>query len=639
MEITITDSDIEKAEKFFLSNGEKFDNERKTFIKCVDKSFHLQACPGSGKTTALLAKLYILSEKMPFENNRGICVLTHTNVAIDLIKKKLGERANKLLSYPNFFGTIQSFVDKYLAIPAYIKYFRYRPKFIDNDFFYNRLTKYNSQFSNNNWLKNNKGSYESVLDYVFQIEIDFLNNNDNELFKLKEFKLKNKSSATYRNLYTAFKKLFEDGYLRFSDAFSLAKLYLSNLNRLSDIFSSRFKFVFIDEAQDTNKIQREIIEKCFNKDVIIQWIGDVNQSIMNDNFSESAWQPEKNDRYVVMNLTKSHRISQPIADFIGQIAIKSENNLQGKDTPIKPKLLIFNGQEEKVLEKFADLVSQTKCNYDNKQLSIYEISKQTGNPIKAVGWVGKKRDNGLSIKSFFPNFEKKLTNNRRIYFPNLFTMCQLSKNVTPKDFQDRLLNCILEALHISNINSLQGKRFSKTEFLNFIRNKDENLLNNFLAEIASFYKNGVFSTLSNAVIGLLGGLSININETSRNYLTEQKNEEVNKQISGNEFNVYKKNDIEIYINTVHGVKGETHTATLYLETKFYENSLSYIFNKTGKDKTSTDREGSAKKIAYVAFSRPTHLLCVAIHENEYKKSDKSIINFFDVDDSLIKTHT
>ncbi|MCS6955025.1 MAG: UvrD-helicase domain-containing protein [Candidatus Calescibacterium sp.] len=148
----ITDDDIKLAEQIFLPAGHSFDEQRRNFIKCLDKSLHVQACPGSGKTTALLAKLYILSEKMPFENNKGICVLTHTNVAIDIIKKKLGDKANKLLSYPNFFGTIQSFVDKYLAIPAYIKCFDYRPSFIDNEFFINKLAYFNRVIKNNQWL-------------------------------------------------------------------------------------------------------------------------------------------------------------------------------------------------------------------------------------------------------------------------------------------------------------------------------------------------------------------------------------------------------------------------------------------------------------------------------------------------------
>ena len=120
--LKITDSDIKRAEALFFNGKGSFQDEmceRHAFIKCIDKSIDVEACPGSGKTTCLLAKLYLLSEKMPFENGRGICVLTHTNVAINEIKNKLGAKPDRLFQYPNFFGTIQSFVDKYLAIPYY----------------------------------------------------------------------------------------------------------------------------------------------------------------------------------------------------------------------------------------------------------------------------------------------------------------------------------------------------------------------------------------------------------------------------------------------------------------------------------------------------------------------------------------
>ncbi|MFN3952798.1 MAG: hypothetical protein ACK4KT_10395, partial [Thermaurantimonas sp.] len=175
----------------------------------------------------LLAKLYILSEKMPFENNKGICVLTHTNVAIDIIKNKLGDKANQLLSYPNFFGTIQSFVDKYLAIPAYIKCFGYRLKYIDNDFFYTKLKKYEIRISNNSWINNNKGSYENNVDFVADIDINFTSLGKNAF--VLECGLKNKSSDTYKSIENIFGKIFTDGYIRYKDAYELGKLYIYNI--------------------------------------------------------------------------------------------------------------------------------------------------------------------------------------------------------------------------------------------------------------------------------------------------------------------------------------------------------------------------------------------------------------------------
>jgi superfamily I DNA/RNA helicase len=116
----VTSDEIKKAEKILLPEGETFGgegSERVKVIKELDKSCDVVACPGSGKTTVLLAKLLILANRMPFEDDRGICVLTHTNVAIDEIKRKAGIAGDKLFNYPNFFGTFQKFVDKFLAIP------------------------------------------------------------------------------------------------------------------------------------------------------------------------------------------------------------------------------------------------------------------------------------------------------------------------------------------------------------------------------------------------------------------------------------------------------------------------------------------------------------------------------------------
>ena len=400
----ISEDDINKAEKIFLKNGQSFDEERRYFIKCIDKSLHLQACAGSGKTTALLAKLYILSEKMPFENNQGICVLTHTNVAIDIIKKEMGEKANKMFNHPNFFGTIQSFVDRYLAIPAYIKCFGYRPNYIDTELFCGKILKYKKGLESNTWLEKNKGSYDSVVDFVSDIDVKFDKLGSNKINL--NFKVIDTKSKTYEQIENIFCNIFNDGYIRFKDAFLLAKLYLDKIPELSNIFSSRFKYVFIDEAQDTSAIQKQIIEKCFNENVVIQWIGDVNQGIIDENYTETAWEPKKNSRYEVMNLTKSHRISQPIANVVKNVAIKPYNELHGCDTiSIKPIMIVFDDNaKEKILDKFAELVIAKKAFYNNEEKSLYDISLCSGYPIKAVGWIRKEKKHGLIIKSYFPYF-------------------------------------------------------------------------------------------------------------------------------------------------------------------------------------------------------------------------------------------
>lgn len=87
-----TDEEIKIAHDILLKDNKPFDDARVNIIK-EDRSCYVQACPGSGKTTTLLAKLIILANRLPMADGKGVCVLTHTNVAIDEIKAKVGSKA------------------------------------------------------------------------------------------------------------------------------------------------------------------------------------------------------------------------------------------------------------------------------------------------------------------------------------------------------------------------------------------------------------------------------------------------------------------------------------------------------------------------------------------------------------------
>ena len=128
----IKDEHIKKAESLLI-DGQVFDkNERVPFIKEL-ASRDLLAVPGSGKTTALLAKLYCLSKSLPFVDGSGILVLSHTNGAVDEIGKHLKPICSRLFEYPNFIGTVQSFTNKFLANPACLTKYGSYVSVNDND--------------------------------------------------------------------------------------------------------------------------------------------------------------------------------------------------------------------------------------------------------------------------------------------------------------------------------------------------------------------------------------------------------------------------------------------------------------------------------------------------------------------------
>lgn len=98
-----------------LKNG--FDEHQITVLQNLDE-LDVEACPGSGKTTVLVAKLALLSRYWT-SKTQGICVLSMTNAAREEIQERLGStfEGQRLLRYPHFIGTIHSFFSDFLAKP------------------------------------------------------------------------------------------------------------------------------------------------------------------------------------------------------------------------------------------------------------------------------------------------------------------------------------------------------------------------------------------------------------------------------------------------------------------------------------------------------------------------------------------
>ncbi len=226
--LTITDEDILVAEKVLLPEGKAFDDERRTVIKCLE-SKDVLACPGSGKTTALLAKLMALSRQLPLEGNKGICVLTHTNVAIDTIAQGAGLPADKLFEYPNHFGTIQSFVDRYLAIPAYVEIFGRRPDKIDKDWYDAKLKQQLDQQKKYIGKKALAFCYqnEKHKNYPYSICFsDFGVSPQNKCIKLGLDLGIPEKKEIYDRLLALKQRILKLGILSYDDAYYLASCYL-----------------------------------------------------------------------------------------------------------------------------------------------------------------------------------------------------------------------------------------------------------------------------------------------------------------------------------------------------------------------------------------------------------------------------
>jgi hypothetical protein len=95
------------------------------------------------------------------------------------------------------------------------------------------------------------------------------------------------------------------------------------------------------------------------------------------------------------------------------------------------------------------------------------------------------------------------------------------------------------------------------------------------------------------------------------------------------------------VTSVHAVKGQTHCATLYLESffdrgygNFESQRLRNQFNgRQTVEETiasianSRDKVRQSAKMAFVGLSRPTNFLCVAVHKSRFD----AVLNTIDRD--------
>lgn len=649
----ISDEQIKFAENILI-DGNKFDVTRREFIRCLDKSVDLVACPGSGKTTALLAKLIVLAEHMPFEDGSGICVLTHTNVAIDEIKKKLGAKSHILFSHPNFFGTIQSFVDKFLLIPYWINKNGVRPDRIDDESYKKSMLKrihwkYFVSKNDNFDIRKKALHYINVhTDFLFEFRLKKIENeyqicssaND----KIIEFKKPNPQKSqswidwnpeekehvkkwfkTYK-----YKTHSIDSVFSYDDAYLFGNIYLEDHPKILNYFLNRFKYVFIDEMQDTDIHQKNIIDNLFpfeSSKIIVQRIGDPNQAIYNDSSETdtNGWQPILNFDTTLL-FSKSLRFGNEIASRIKFICRNDiSTSLIGnehKQSQIPHIILFDKSRKEEVIEKFTEIINS------------YGINPDKNKKFKAIGRVGKERtDDKMTIKSYYPNFNSKKESGK-IDFDNLISYLRKQKDDLVckngvKCYSDIFISLFLQVLSIAEVKySTISKEinFTKSTLYKFIIDKDESFQFKFNSNIAKWAKDlNINVSFDLSIYGEIETYLksyfvpfFEIDYSKIKTFVENRVAEF-PVINASETNVYTSiglPNLKVYIDTIHGVKGETHKATLYLDTYFHEYdsthfrehfSVHYI-NNNCKQK----RKKKALKLAHVAMSRPTDLLCVAI---------------------------
>jgi len=472
--------------------------------------------------------------------------------------------------------------------------------------------------------------------------------------------------------------LLKKAILHFDDCYYVARKYLLKHPNICKILQSRFKYLFIDEMQDLEKFQIDVIEMIFtseNSNTTIQRIGDINQAIYNSSKKvkvQADWQP-RNQMY----LNNSNRLTSEIASIVNYFTLDRQqdyhgnprfivNGLRQNSSQIQPHLIVFDDLTKGNLE-----MAFSKLIIDNS-LQILPEAKKYG--FKIIGWNASWSDdevsnNKLRLENIFPRY-KKDANSSKDNYDSLSKYLQIldRKKRTLAPAMKAILNSLITVLKLENKtyeSTFRGRQvnrfFTKDQLINAIKNRDNSsdyeLLKSKLYDwsFTLMVKNqpeSVYVQVKSFILNeFKDWFGLTVIEDTNEFIGEQfekieitlpQNEDINP------------NDIKIDVGTVHSAKGQTHCATMYVETSYHDyetNKLKVVAQRETVRKAEVilpnpllgqehayriDKDKRAKesmKMMYVGFSRPTHLLCFAVlkdnmtyNYNEYENAGWRIID-------------
>lgn len=233
------------------------------------------AVPGAGKTTTMAQRFARLTRTTSHDDRRGVAVLSFTNAAATDIKEK-ARNVEGDLTPPNFIGTIDSFLRRFLVVPYIKSQYNVVPDIRDEWGDFGDLAKF--QIPN--------GVFRNSIKDASLAKINFPNSKVNyDLLKRGGFFQPRILEQTGHEtvLKKADQRRQQLNHYGYFDAYSARELALSILSkdshRLTSILASRFREVILDEVQDCNKTDLLLLDKLYENGVQLALIGDLDQDI------------------------------------------------------------------------------------------------------------------------------------------------------------------------------------------------------------------------------------------------------------------------------------------------------------------------------------------------------------------------
>ena len=352
-------------------NLNSLNEEQKQAVLYNEGPLLIIAGAGSGKTRVITYKVAYLVESGVSPDN--ILAITFTNKAASEMKERvddlLGENSKKI-----FISTFHKFCGRILRV------------FIESIGYNRNFTIYDTDDQKkilNKIIKELGYDDKKVKARAVASRISFCKNHD---ISIDEFKKSAKSEMEkiYARCFEEYdKKMFENNALDFDDMLLLTVRILKENEDIRKRISNQFKYILVDEYQDTNMVQFEIIKLLTmggnNKLTVV---GDDDQSIYKFRGAdirnilefENVFENAK-----VIKLTQNYRSTNNILNVANSVI---KNNQGRKDKNLWSEngdgaRVIFTEYEDDSKEAYS-IISEIKRKNDYKNTAIlYRTNAQS----------------------------------------------------------------------------------------------------------------------------------------------------------------------------------------------------------------------------------------------------------------------
>lgn len=243
----------------------RLNDQQSTAVQRVNGATLLLAVPGSGKTTVIVARTGYLLHVVGI-NPRNILTITFTKAAAREMKERFIKKFGEVNGLVPHFSTINSFClsviktcarEKHITIPELVP----NNEPIIRDIARTMMRDYPSD-----------STIKSLAQSIGKVK--------NEMMENEQIKQIEEEGIDFYEFYLKYKAhLTDNGLMDFDDQLLMANELLSTYPDILARAKKQYRYISLDEAQDTSLVQHRIVQKLVGKDGNIFMVGDEDQSI------------------------------------------------------------------------------------------------------------------------------------------------------------------------------------------------------------------------------------------------------------------------------------------------------------------------------------------------------------------------